>query len=500
MFFAGLALILVTFSPLDLRGMGYSGEELDAAERAFAWLSGAPDAPSSSQLLSGRGVLSRHGIVETLVKLPLVTIGHLLERLGARSEDLPARVASLTPLLETAAIVSLLWVWSAHLLGDSRRAWGFALGAAFCTLYWPYAYIGLEPTQGALLLLAAYLALGPPPARTTAPRTALFGVALAVAAATKNTGALLLPALAFLILHNHRRRAAESSTGGRLPATISLALGVFAAMLASKLLRGAFQPSWIEADTIHQFLETNPVRIAASVSMLLFSANKGLLFYAPLAFLGLCAALSKDLRRSPVAAFALLLLLPILGGFATVGIPAEETWGPRYLYVTLGPLLLCWASAPLWPARRAVRRALTAAALTVGFGVAALGSLFFYGRTFQAAQTTGQATLKALASDPVWNPIVMHLRLVRLRLAPEGTRTDWTPTHHWWFERPAGMPPDRSVDLAFALDPQPLLLRARTPWTGKAALSLCFVAGALLLAASVRGLRAKGVATARFAE
>ena len=29
---------------------------------------------------------------------------------------------------------------------------------------------------------------------------------------------------------------------------------------------------------------------------------------------------------------------------ATVGIPAEESWGPRYLYVTLGPLLDAFAS------------------------------------------------------------------------------------------------------------------------------------------------------------
>ena len=87
----------------------------------------------------------------------------------------------------------------------------------------------------------------------------------------------------------------------------------------------------------------------------------------------------------------------------------------------------------------------------------------------------------------------MHLRLARLRLAPRGTSTVWTPQHHWWFERPAGMPPDKSVDLAFAREPQPLLLGRATrvrPWA-RGALLGSLLAGLGLLIFAARATRSE---------
>ena len=138
-----------------------------------------------------------------------------------------------------------------------------------------------------------------------------------------------------------------------------------------------------------------------------------------------------------------------------VGVPADETWGPRYLYCAIPPLLLCLAAA--WGRERlaAYRKVVLALALLVGFGVSALGTMFYYGRLFQAAEQTGQATLEALWGDPVWNAVSMNLRLTRLWLAPPGTSTVWTPQHKWWFERPPNLPPDPSVDLGPALEPWP---------------------------------------------
>jgi hypothetical protein len=49
------------------------------------------------------------------------------------------------------------------------------LAAAFGTMLWPYAYIGLEPKQSLFVLLAGYLALTDKGLRTWV-RILLFGV------------------------------------------------------------------------------------------------------------------------------------------------------------------------------------------------------------------------------------------------------------------------------------------------------------------------------------
>jgi len=474
--------------------MGYSQEEVAAAFRLLSWATDAADAPPTSALLSAEGALSRHGLVEPLVKLPFAAAGRAVAGLFPGSPRLPERIVSLVPVVETALLATLLFLWATRLNASPRRALALALGGVFCTLLWPYAYCGLEPTQALALLSAGYLALsGEPTTRGGTARSIAFAAAAAVTVAAKATGPLLLPAVAFLIFADYRRRNAAGSSRRSLAIALATIAVVIAAVLASKWLRNCFQPAWIEADTIHQFLEVHPVRVAASASMLLFSANKGLLFYSPLAFLGFASLPAAWRSCREVAWFALLVLGAVAAGFSVVGIPAEETWGPRYLYCAVAPLLLClaaaWGNRPLG----AVHRLVLALALVIGFGVSALGSLFYYGRTLQAAQQTGQATLEALWGDPVWNPIVMHLRLARLRLSPRGTSTVWTPQHHWWFERPAGMPPDRSVDLAFALEPQPLLLghgkRVR-PWA-RGALLGSLLAGLGALAYALGATRAQ---------
>jgi hypothetical protein len=356
----------------------------------------------------------------------------------------------------------LLFLWATRLAANPRWGWTIALGGAFTTLLWPYAYSGLEPTQALALLFAGYLALAAEPALGGRARTLAFTAAAAVAVAVKSTGLLLLPAVALLVFHYYRRRAAAGSSFRPLFSGALTLLVVLATAYGNRLLRGHFFPAWAEADFLRQFLERNPVRVASSALVLLFSGNKGVVVYAPAAMLGLVCLPAAWRKSREVAIFALLVLGSLLAGFSAVGVPAEETWGPRYLYAAVPLLLLCvaaaWGREP-FPVRR---RLVLAAAVLAGFAVSALGSMFYYGRLLQAAHKTDQATLEALWGDPVWNPVVMQLRLTRLWLAPRGTSTVWTPQHHWWFARPAGMPPDKSVDLAFALEPQPVLLRRRT--------------------------------------
>jgi hypothetical protein len=330
--FAGVFFILLTFSPFELGGMGYSPEEVAAAFRLLSWATGAADAPPTSALLSAEGALSRHGLVEPLLKLPFAAAGQALAALLPTSPRFASRFVSLVPVVETALLATLLYLWTSRLTASPRRGLALAVGGVFGTILWPYAYCGLEPTQALALFSAGYLALSSESAaRGGAGRSIAFATVAAVAVAAKSTGALLLPAVAFLIFQDYRRRSAARPGGRPLAVALATFAVVVAAVAASRGLRNGFQPAWIEADTLRQFLELNPVRLAASASMLLFSGNKGLLFYSPLAFLGMVALPSAWRSCRTIAIFALLVLGAVVAGFSVVGIPAEETWGPRYL-------------------------------------------------------------------------------------------------------------------------------------------------------------------------
>jgi len=97
--FAGVFLVLLAFSPFELRGMGYSQEEVAAAFRLLSWATGAVDAPPAAALLSGQGVLSRHGLVEPLVKLPFAAAGRALAPFFPASPRFAERVVTLVPVV-----------------------------------------------------------------------------------------------------------------------------------------------------------------------------------------------------------------------------------------------------------------------------------------------------------------------------------------------------------------------------------------------------------------
>lgn len=468
--FAGIFLVQFAFSPLDLRGMGYSDEEVAATFRLLSWMTAAPAPAGAAPLLSPQGILTRHGVLEPLAKLPFAAAGRALAPLFPDSPRFAERFVALLPLLETALIATLLFLWTTRLTASLRWGLALALGGAFCTLLWPYAYIGLELTQALALFLAGFLALGRDDTSAMAGRgrTLGFVAAAAVAVAAKGTGLLLFPAVAYLAYRYFHRRATRRAPGATgvsrrpLSATVASLVVVLAVVFGNKFLRSYYLPPWVEADFLRQFLEKNPAQVAAHMLLLLFSGNKGLVVYSPIALLGLAALPAAWRKNREVAIFVLLTTGSLLAGFAVVGMPAEETWGPRYLYSAVAPLVVglaaAWGREPL----AGYRRLLLAGALVAGLGVSALGSLFYYGRLLQVAQQADQATLEALWGDPVWNPVVMDMRLAKLWLAPAGTPTVWTPRHHWWYTRPPGVPADKGVDLAFACEPQPLLLRRGT--------------------------------------
>ena len=149
---AGIFLVQLAWAPLDLAGMGYSDDEVAASFVLMSWLSGDLAGAPRSQLIGRQGLVTAHGIAEPIVKLPFALAGSTLAPLFPASPRFAERFVALLPLLETALLATLLFVWATRLTGDLRWGLTSALGAAFCTLFWPYAYLGLEPTQGLALL------------------------------------------------------------------------------------------------------------------------------------------------------------------------------------------------------------------------------------------------------------------------------------------------------------------------------------------------------------
>jgi hypothetical protein len=205
-FFIAVTLAYLAFSPGTLEGLGYNGENLAAVNQLVT---------NALNLVRHRPLTpitwTRHGGLELLFELPFALPSHLL--FGASIKWL-GRIMSLQPVLATAALCTLLFVWARELTNDVRWSYRLALAAAFATMLWPYAYIGLETTQSLFLCLAAYLALSGH-ARHTWLELLAFAFCLAAAVAVKLNGAFLFPAGAFLSWAYLRGRPATQPGAAR---------------------------------------------------------------------------------------------------------------------------------------------------------------------------------------------------------------------------------------------------------------------------------------------
>lgn len=449
-------LLYLSFSPLGVAGMGYTMEEIIAVDELITSAQGGE---------ADKIHWPRNGLVPLIIHAPFLIPAHILSGDDFNWED---AVLSLEPVLFTSLLVTLLFAWILRLTQSYAWAAMLALGAAFATLLWPYAYIGLETSQSLFLLAAAYLAIEEPrPDRWL--RTLMFAVCVAFAVSAKSTGAFLLPAGAYLVWEYFgiRKRGLKN-----LPIAKVITTGAIVAMtfLVNTYVRNLF---WINyggnAHFIARWAIDEPVMFLFNLLSFLLSPNKGLIVFAPLAVLGL-ASLHETWRKNlPIAIFASLALAGLAGGFSLLKDWADETWGTRYLHSAVAPLVLCLAAARSGKHLKLRRELPILAALVFGAWVSFLGSFFYYGRLHSSQNQTAQNTLEALQSDPVWNHVRFNLRLLRV-WQRRGQKPDlqawWTPAHTWFFKPPPGQDRVKSVNLAPMAEPQPSLIRdARVPKT-----------------------------------
>jgi hypothetical protein len=468
LFFASSFLLFLAFSPGRIAQMGYMPEVLESGrrllERTEAGLTGAPGPELT---------LPRHGAGDLAAALPFLVAARLAFGPSAEWAD---RVLSLQPVLATALLCTILFVWTRRETGSA--GWGAALGllAGLSTMLWPYAYIGLETTQSLFVFLAAFLALATdvPP---TWKRTLAFAASAAVAVSVKTASVFLVPAVAWLAFCLVR---GARGAGGRGPSRIAAASVVAAVVAVVWALctwsrfgfwSGAFRVDWLVA---------SPLDFAFQAWSLMFSTNKGLLVYCPLLLLPLLSLPAAFARNPRVVTFAVLVLAGQVFGASAMFFWADETWGPRYLHSSVVPLALCIAVSragrPLELRREWPLFGLGA----VGAPIAFLGCLFWQGHVMVAAMPALVSTIENYQYDKDFNHIRFNARLARLWLFADRTSglDEWPPRQTIWY--PKNTPPPRyrhrrQVSLLPHAFPQPALLApgdaaARLPWIGVLAL------------------------------
>jgi len=470
--FGGVFLIYLALSPGSVANMGYASEELTAGSQilsnAVAWMRGNSPTPIS---------WPRHGLLTVLFDLPFVGLGSHLK--GHLNQDW---VVSFEPILLTGLMVMVLFLWLRRL---TSPGWSYllALTAAFCTMLWPYAYIGLEVKQSLALILAGYLGFSHE-AKITWPRGLLFAASCAVAVSVKASGTFLIPAVLFLVGYFYWRDSFQELREElpKLLATLAIIFGVF---LSNYALRSLFFARYgSQGHFFRYWLIDGPTEYLLQVVGYFGSPNKGLIVYAPILLLSFLAFPRVLKEHRPLAIFTLLTLGGLASGHALQRFYVDETWGARYLHSAIAPLIICIG------ATRERLHASTAAPVLVlaalGFWVSFLGAFFWYGVTHQAATDASQATLETLQGDIVWNPILLDERLFfyYLRGGPEW----WMPNHIWWFAKPPNAPAERPVNLSQYAVPQSFLIHFwRTPFHGGLRrlwyfYFLCLPVGVLLLA------------------
>lgn len=457
-FFGGVALLFLSLSPFAIHNMGYAGEEMATCRQLLGRF-----APASTESGIATVEWPRNGAVGLLFQCPFLAVSHAL---AGPSVDWEDRLLALQPVLATALLVTLLFVWCSRLAGSARWGYALALVAGFGTMLWPYAYIGLETTQSLFLLLAGYLALRPD-SRRTWPNALLFAACAAVAVGSRSSGMMLVPAVGYLMWEYFRGAPDADRRSRRLAAqAIVVATFVAAVFVGNTYVRSLswrrFGGTW---SFTKQWLEGDPVSPLLNLLALAGSPNKGLLVFAPIAILALVLLPRAFAENRRVALFAALTLAGQAGGVALLRMWADEIWGPRYLHSSIGPLVLCIAAARGSRRFRVRSEVPLLAAAVLGFAVSFLGSLFYYGSLMGVAAETEPLTMQALQGDPTWNHVRFQYRLTNVWLrVRRGKATEpefLRPPIQWDFRDPSRRPviPWKPVDLRLLASPQPLLFR-----------------------------------------
>jgi hypothetical protein len=455
--FGGFVLFYLSFSPLSVEGMGYMFALRASTGRLVSnlasWITLHPALEAFPR--------SAHGILESILEVPFVAASRVL---FGPSEAWADRAMALEPVLAVSVIVSLTFVWVHRITGSLKWAAMLTGIAAFTTMLWPYAYIGMETSMSLFVFLAGFLALGP---RQNVTRRVWIGFALSagLALGLKVDGTVLIPAVVFLIGTFHQRQRAMGIAAKCVFRRTAWIVLIAAAIYAIAAISRGYSPAWSGGLTANiAGCRVPPLPALLNAFSFFFSANKGLLIYCPVTLLSLVWIPRAWRQDRLVTAFALLTLGGLVAGFAPLYIYADETWGPRYLLPAVAPLIVCLGLV----ARSTVFRLKKTIPMLVlaswGMFVSFLGIFFGYGGVhIVGTMLMGERslTLERLQHDSELNPIRFNCRLLGLwaRGGPHARDTTaiyWPPQSHVWS---GGLEETGHIDIRPWAVPQPFLFR-----------------------------------------
>jgi len=466
LFFSVCACYLA-LAPATTQGRGYTYENLGAGLRLLesfnAWVKGRPVPPLK---------WTNHGPLPLLLDLPFIKVGKFFIS--------PDFVLSLQPILLTAGLMTVLFLWLNRMCTPGMSLL-LTLTGAFSTMLWPYAYIGLETKQSFFIFLAGYLALSNGKIRGW-PRLMGFAAVCGLALTSKSVGIVLGPAIAYLLYvqfgDDWRSRPAQAF-GVTFAIAAIWGLGTIGANMYWGPIGGG--PHFFQ-----QWMVDSPFQFFTNFVGLFGSPTKGLFIFAPALLLILYAVPRAFRAHRDAAIFASLVTVCTAVFIACLLEIADELWGPRFLHVLIAPLLLVIGAA--WPRFEWRRHAALVFLSVLGMAISFLGAFYYYGARDWAAERSVQNTLQWFAGDSVWNEVTFDARLFGVWWRGGTEPVPWTATHIWVWAPPPGTPPWKTLNLRDYSDPQSFLLYFwKMPLTGdlltilRICLASAFV-GPLLLA------------------
>jgi multisubunit Na+/H+ antiporter MnhB subunit len=352
--------------------------------------------------------------------------------------------------LLTAALLTIVYVWLSKICTPGISLLLTVTGA-FGTMFWPYAYIGLETKQSLFVLLAGYMALANGKIRGW-PRLILFAIVCALAITTKSTGIVLAPAIAFLVYVQFRD---DWRARWRQPSGVLLVIGTVW-VLSTLGWNYFWGPRGGGAHALQAWTTDSVLQMFSNVIGIFGSPNKGVFIFAPVLLLSIYAVPRAFREHREIVIFGVLVTACTVAFLSILFLTADEVWGPRFMHVAIAPLLLVIGVA--WPKFKWRTHLPLLALGAFGLAISFLGAFYYYGGRGTASDATGQNTLEWLAGDSVWNEIVFDARLFSVWVKGGKDPVLWTPSHVWAWTPPAGAQPWKSINLRDYADPQSFLL------------------------------------------
>lgn len=459
-FFVALSLFYISLTPGTIEGMGYTRENLAASNQIVSYGISLIKQTTATSI-----TWPRHGLIEPLLELPFAVVSRLL---FGDSVKWLGRFLILQPIIATALISSICFAWVKRITSSLKYSYVLSLALAFSTMLWPYAYIGMETTQSLSLFYLAYLCLEKRPTYSW-KEILVFAGTCAITLSVKQNSIFLLPAVFYLSVQYfyYRCQTGTFPLGNLWPRLVFSLLFVLAVFALNMQARKQYWSAMPAADFSYaQSLLNNSLLVSALNAFSYFgSPNKSLLIFAPVSALGLASLWPAFQLRRDVAAFALLVLVGLAGGFSLTIMWAEESWGPRYLHPVIAPLIIVFAIIKTSAQFAWRKEVLLLSLAAIGFVVSFLGTFFYYGKLHEVSIKTSNSTLEKLQHDPRMNHILFNAELLKRWVYP-GTDTSaaeavWPPSEHWWFEKPPTAQAEQKISLQPYAIPQPLLLNTK---------------------------------------